>query len=436
MSEYYVVVLDVETSGLDYRTDDLVGVGVYCPSKQIKTYHKTVEYTSDDKYVTDKSRRDNTVKLIHDCYFSDPFAIVVMHNAKFDCKFLDVKSMFDVKCKIIDSALLYHIVFPDMEKNLDSVAQHLLNRDSKYVFVNNPKVKHIKNKHWRWPAYILSEYCLNDCELTYLAYEKLLSMIIDSKMLSFAKYQHKYLYTLYDIEILGISINSDKLIEELNAGNILLTKKEIELLELVKKTVPSIPEFNYRSSKQLSALLYDELGIEKASREEYPNGVVFDKLFTKTLTNKNLLGKMGHEIPQFIVEIKKLETVIKYFINYQKLSHDGKINPQFNLTGTVTGRLSCSKPNLQNIGKELSVFNKTYNPRSVFVASPGYKLVSMDYKQQEIRMLAVLSQDTAYLEAMSAGVDMHEAIATSMFPQMTKEDKKARRTLIKNLHFG
>ena len=432
---YYEVVLDVETSGLDYKVNELIGVGIYCPSKDIDVYVPAVQYTGDDVYERDELRKEKLINYIHKTFFADPYAVVIFHNAKFDLKFLKVSSFSQLLCRVIDTAILYHIIYPNQEKNLDSVAKHLLNITSKEQY-NNSVPARIKNKKWLWPVATLSDYCKNDCRLTYNIYQKLLDEIINNKLLTFAKEQHRYLAALYEIEIAGIRIDQDKLAEEIKSITFLLSLKERELQSLIRSYCPELLDLNYKSSKQLSSLLYEKLGLEKADRDIYPSGKVFDKLFTSTMTNKNLLKKLNHEIPLFVTEVKKLETVLKYYKNYISLSHDGVIHPQFNLTGTVTGRLSCSKPNLQNVGKTINVFGHEYKPRSVFVASPEYNLVSMDYKQQEIRMLAVLSQDEAYLDAMSKGVDMHEAISYAMFPSLTPELRKQKRTLIKNLHFG
>ena len=311
---YYEVVLDVETSGLNYLTDELIGVGIYCPNKNIDVYVPAVQYTGDDMYERDELRKEKLINYINKTFFADPYAVVIFHNVKFDLKFLNISSFSQLLCRVIDTAVLYHIIYPNQEKNLDSIAKHLFNINSKEQF-NNSVPTRIKNKKWLWPVTILADYCKNDCKLTYIIYQKLLDEIINNNLLDFAKEQHRYLAALYEIEIAGIRIDQDKLAEEIESITSLLSSKEEELQVLIRSYCPELLDLNYKSSKQLSSLLYEKLGLEKVERETYPSGKVFDKLFTSTMTNKNLLKKLDHEIPLFVTEVKKLETVLKYYKN-------------------------------------------------------------------------------------------------------------------------
>jgi DNA polymerase-1 len=107
----------------------------------------------------------------------------------------------------------------------------------------------------------------------------------------------------------------------------------------------------------------------------------------------------------------------------------GRIHPDFNQMGADTGRFSCTKPNVQQIPA-------TSDFRSCFVAAEGYKLVTCDYSQAELRILAELSQDEAFVNAFVSGGDLHAITAAQMFGVPLDEVTKAQRSAAKSINFG
>ena len=164
-------------------------------------------------------------------------------------------------------------------------------------------------------------------------------------------------------------------------------------------------EFNINSPKQLGDILFEKL--------QLPSG---KKTKTGYSTNAEILQKLApkHPIVSDILDYRQLTKLIgTYVVGLLKLATDkGSIHTTFKQTGTATGRLSSAEPNLQNIpvrtdaGREL---------RKFFLPRKGYKLISADYSQIELRLLACIANDEAMLSAFASGVDIHASTASAVF---------------------
>ncbi|MGM9642842.1 MAG: DNA polymerase, partial [Eubacteriales bacterium] len=164
-------------------------------------------------------------------------------------------------------------------------------------------------------------------------------------------------------------------------------------------------EFNINSPKQLGEVLFEKLGL--------PSG---KKTKTGYSTNAEILQKLAskHPIVSDILDYRQLTKLIgTYVVGLLKVaSDDGRIHTNFKQTGTATGRLSSAEPNLQNIpvrtdaGREL---------RKYFLPKKGYKLISADYSQIELRLLACISGDEAMIKAFASGEDIHSSTASAVF---------------------
>lgn len=188
----------------------------------------------------------------------------------------------------------------------------------------------------------------------------------------------------------------------------------------IKWAITSPPAFfNYKSPNQLKWLL------EKVTGQ------------TLTSTNKEVLKELFAKYPDipFIHAMQELRRWSKYMDTYvmgiqNVLCEDGRIRCTFNLHGTETGRLSSSKPNMQNIPRSPYIKN-------LVVAAPGYKLVQLDYSQAELRVLAWLSDDDYLKGVYRRGEDLHDSMALSMFGEgFTKEDRVGAKTVNFGIPYG
>lgn len=181
-------------------------------------------------------------------------------------------------------------------------------------------------------------------------------------------------------------------------------------------------EFNINSPKQLATVLYDELGL-KAGKKRSTAADVLEKLVHV------------HPIIPLLLEQRKYQKIYStYAVGLGKhVLKDGKIHTIFNQIQTQTGRLSSSEPNLQNIsvrneeGKEI---------RKAFEASPNHTLLSADYSQIELRMLAHMANEEAMIDAFNHGIDIHTKTAMQIFDVEHDEVDANMRRSAKTVNFG
>ena len=185
-------------------------------------------------------------------------------------------------------------------------------------------------------------------------------------------------------------------------------------------------EFNINSPKQLGEILFDKL--------QLPSG---KKTKTGYSTNAEILEKLApkHPIVSDILDYRQLIKLIGTYVTglLKVASSDGRIRTNFKQTGTATGRLSSSEPNLQNIpikteaGREL---------RKYFLPKSGYKLISADYSQIELRLLACISGDEAMISAFASGADIHTSTASAVFNVPPEMVTPLLRKRAKAVNFG
>ncbi len=185
-------------------------------------------------------------------------------------------------------------------------------------------------------------------------------------------------------------------------------------------------EFNINSPKQLGEILFEKL--------QLPSG---KKTKTGYSTNAEILEKLApkHPIVSDILDYRQLTKLIGTYVSglLKVASSDGRIHTNFKQTGTATGRLSSAEPNLQNIpvktdaGREL---------RKYFLPQKGYKLISADYSQIELRLLACISGDEAMISAFASGADIHTSTASAVFNIPPEMVTPLLRKRAKAVNFG
>ena len=183
-------------------------------------------------------------------------------------------------------------------------------------------------------------------------------------------------------------------------------------------------KFNINSPKQLQAILFEKLGLPRGRRTKEGYSTDVDVLTSLA---------QSHELPAEILAYRGMAKLKSTYIDaLPELVHPrtGRVHTSYNQTVTATGRLSSSNPNLQNIpirtleGKRI---------RQAFLAPPGWEIVSADYSQIELRVLAHLSGDEALLDAFAAGDDIHSRTASDLFgvfPEMVNPDMRRQAKVI------
>ena len=226
---------------------------------------------------------------------------------------------------------------------------------------------------------------------------------------------------LSELELSGVLIDSDRLAElgrECDA--------EIKRLEQEARRIAG-RELNPNSPRQLEALLFDELGLKPLRRTKTSRSTDAETL--ESLSDK-------HELPRVILELRQVTKLKGTYIDALPALRNpktGRVHSSWEQAVAATGRLSSTDPNLQNIPIRTELGRKI---RAAFVAAPGYQLVSADYSQIELRVLAHLSQDPVLCESFRTGEDVHQRTAMEVFEVNAQDVTREMRTQAKAVNFG
>ncbi|MGC1600917.1 MAG: DNA polymerase I [Candidatus Acidiferrales bacterium] len=209
-----------------------------------------------------------------------------------------------------------------------------------------------------------------------------------------------------------------------------ISTKTLEELGKLEKSICGIAgfEFNINSPQQLAEVLFDRLGLQPPRRSRAK----------ARSTAADVLEELAllHELPKKIIEYRELSKLKSTYSDVlPRLIHSvsGRLHTRFSQTGAVTGRLSSSNPNLQNIPIRTELGREI---RAAFVSSPGCLLLSADYSQIELRILAHLSEDPVLVEAFRRGEDIHSRTAQEVFDVAPFAQTREHRRVAKVINFG
>lgn len=239
--------------------------------------------------------------------------------------------------------------------------------------------------------------------------------LAESELMQTAELEFSIVPAVAEMELKGIRLDTNK-IEALKKD--LLGKQNIvetKLRAIVRDADIDCPHetINFNSPAQVKNVFH-HLG------------------FKVSTTKEEMLQKIEHPFAKVMLEHRKNSTLISRFAN--KLpehinQRTARIHAQFNQMGTATGRFSCNDPNLQTIPKDQGW-------RDLFAAPPGYKIITADYSQIELRIAADWSQDRAMVKALSEGCDLHAITASELFSIPIDTVTSEQRNIAKTINFG
>jgi DNA polymerase-1 len=323
-----------------------------------------------------------------------------------------------------DTMVASYLLNPSRRRhNLPAIAQELLGHRMMSFKEVTEAQKRVKNFAYV-PLTLAKDYSCEDVHVTYLAYKVLWKKLKDSSLLElFNQVEIPLISVLARMEMTGILIDKEKL-------HTLSREFSRRLLELEKKIIELAGEpFNINSTKQLSDILFVKLGLPQIKKTHKKTGYSTDM---EVLTE---LAKF-HDLPQQLLIYRNLSKLKSTYIDglCKMFNIDtGRIHTSFNQTVTSTGRLSSSDPNLQNIPVRTEEGRKI---RGLFIPAPGNLLLSADYSQIDLRVLAHYSGDDALINAFMNGEDIHRLTAAevfSVFPELITPDM---RRVAKTVNFG
>ncbi|MFZ2887334.1 MAG: DNA polymerase [Minisyncoccia bacterium] len=228
-------------------------------------------------------------------------------------------------------------------------------------------------------------------------------------------------------------------VEEMNARGVCIDTKALQaLVKEYSKELGVIAgriykyaghEFNISSPKQLAVVLFDELKITPEKQKKTSTG--------QRTTKEEELAKMSdqHPIIEDVLQFRELQKLLSTYVEkiLELVGKDGRLRAEFLQSSTVTGRMGCQNPNLQNIPIRTEYGRRI---RSAFNAPKGKCLISLDYSQIELRVAAGLSGDQKLIDVFKKGSDIHTAVAANVFSVPLEHVDKEMRRRAKVINFG
>lgn len=233
---------------------------------------------------------------------------------------------------------------------------------------------------------------------------------------------HPLISVLYDMERRGIQVNPGHLAELSKQGLLDIAQLETDIYGMAGK------EFNINSPAQVGEVLFTTLGLKGHVRKTSGGAL-------STAASELEKLRDEHPIVERILEYRELAKLMSTYIEPfpALIGPDGRIHTTYHQVGTATGRLSSSDPNLQNIPTRTALGQQF---RGAFVAQPGFTLLSLDYSQLELRIVAHAAQDSTMMEAFAQGQDIHTRTASEVFGIAPDQVTKDMRRQAKALNFG
>ncbi|MFO1233673.1 MAG: DNA polymerase I [Rivihabitans pingtungensis] len=229
---------------------------------------------------------------------------------------------------------------------------------------------------------------------------------------------------LFAMERTGVLIDRDELARQSHQLGQRIQQLEAHAYELAGQP------FNMNSPKQLQEILFGRLGIDSKGLKKTPTGAIS--------VNEDALEKLAadHPLPKLLLEYRGLAKLKStYTDKLPTMIHPdtGRVHTHYSQAVAVTGRLASSDPNLQNIPVRTEEGRRV---RKAFIAPPGWQIVSADYSQIELRIMAHLSDDPRLLQAFADGEDIHRATAAEVFAVPLAEVSSQQRRYAKTINFG
>ena len=318
-----------------------------------------------------------------------------------------------------DAMIASHLARPDERRhNLELIAETYLD----YRMTTYEEVAGKDGAFASVPVDVATEYAAEDAEIVQRLVGPLTRALeaVGARSL-FDEVEIPLISVLVNMERNGILVDTGILADQ---GDEL--RKELEIVESDLQEMAGEP-FNPSSPKQVAEVLFERLNLP-----------VIDRTKTGPSTSARVLSELAiyHPLPGKLMvhrELKKLLTT--YIDQLPKAVNEktGRIHTSFHQTATATGRLSSSDPNLQNIPTRTEVGGRI---RRAFIAPAGSVLLSADYSQIELRLLAHFSEDEQLIEAFESGTDLHRLTASHVFDVPENAVTDSQRTTAKRINFG
>ncbi len=411
-----VFCFDTETTGIDVNNSELVGMSfAFLPGEAYyiplpENYNESHQIVNEFKSVFENTEIGK-----------------IGQNLKFDISMLKWYDI-EVKGNFFDTMIAHYLIQPDMRHNMDFLAETYLN----YTPVSIESLIGKKGKNQKSMRAVqnefpekVKEYAAEDADVTLQLKKVFEPILVETNTLKlFDEIEIPLIPVLSSMEAEGVKLD----IKVLKDYSIQLQQEIHKLEKEIYKD--SDIEFNIASSKQLGEVLFEHLKITDKPK------------LTKTKqysTSEDVLTKLKnkHPIVKKILDYRSLTKLKSTYADALPLMinpRTGRVHTSYNQAVTSTGRLSSNNPNLQNIpvrterGREI---RKAFVPRN-----KNYLLLSADYSQIELRIIAELSKDQHMLKAFNDGLDIHSSTASKIYGVELEQVTSEMRRNAKTVNFG
>ena len=412
--------VDTETNSLDSQKAELVGVSLAVNENQ--AYYVPVGHKNkDDKEIKKQIKIEDLIKILKP-YLEDETIKKVGQNIKYDLK---IFKKYGIHLKSFEDTMLlsYTLDSGHNRHNLDILAKiHLDHENIKYKDVAGTGKSEVTFDQVK----IIDSYryACEDADVTLKLYNIFKERLVKEKCFHvYENLEIPLVDVLARMECQGIKIDK-KILSQ-------LSETFAKNLKVLEKKIYKIAgeEFNIGSTKQLGDILYEKLKISGTKKTKKGN------FATNVNVLEDLAGK-GHEFPKLVLDWRQKSKLKNTYTDTLPEHIDPKtkrIHTSFLLAATTTGRLASSDPNLQNIpikskeGKEI---------RSAFVAESGHSIISADYSQIEMRVLAHVGDVKELKKAFRNNEDIHSITASQIFDCDIKKINEDMRRKAKAINFG
>ena len=416
-----IVAFDCETTSLDTLNTQLVGFslssqagkGIYVPLYTSNLF-ENLDFIPQEKALEQIAR-----------LFNNPQVTVILHNGKFDYKVLRSSGIKinnnKVSCKLVDTMIAEWLLNSDKTGKNSYSLEYLAETKLGLKGIEYEDLVPKGQTFADLPVEKAYPYAAEDADFTFQLWQKLEPQLKSQNLYElFTSTEMRLMPLLAEMEIQGIHLDSQTLYDY----NKELTIGIEDIQNKIYSTVGHA--FNIASPKQLQEVLFTERGLKPTKKTK-----------TGYSTDTSVLEELAlyDPVPKMILEYRELAKLQSTYVETlpSMCDKNERIHTDFIQTGTATGRLSCREPNLQNIPVRNEAGRKI---RSAFTATPGTILISADYSQIELVVLAHLSQDKNMCNAFISGTDVHKATAALIFGVPQEEVTPQMRRTAKTINFG
>tara|TARA_B100000161_G_scaffold127543_1_gene90479 strand:- start:25054 stop:27849 length:2796 start_codon:yes stop_codon:yes gene_type:complete len=415
ITEKGYVAIDTETDSLNAIQANLIGFSLATGINE--ACYIPIKHDNADKQIHIDDATD-FLKSINE----DPSILKIFHNKKYDALVLD---KYNIKVNSYDDTMLisYSLGSGGTRHSLDFLAKKYMSHSA----ISFKEIAGSGKSQKSFNEISINEasiYAAEDADITFRLWKILRPRLMSEKISSvYETIERPLAKVIMDMEKNGVSVD-EKILKELSI------KFENDIKRIEKECFEIVGnEFNLGSPKQIGEILFDKLKIKGGKKT--PSGA-----WSTDAETLNFLASSGNILPKLLLEwrgLSKLKSTytdaLPNFIN----KNTKRIHTSYSMSSTSTGRLSSSDPNLQNIpikndeGKMI---------RSAFIADEGYSLISADYSQIELRIIAHISDDNNLKNAFKNNIDIHSLTASEVFGVPIEDMSQDIRRKAKAINFG